>query len=92
MCSLGDKNMSKLVKKNVQIKPGDIYENCNFQPCICMGVDGDDVWGISLIDGSYPWSCSIAHCAIRKLTPQEAYTWKISGPPDFVVDKEHQWW
>ena len=61
------------------IKPGDIYEDCSHHPVLCIGVDvpgGDEVWGISLIDGSEPRSCSILHCGVRKLSVQEAWAIK----------------
>ena len=57
--------------------PGDIYEDCADHPCLCIGIDVDDdnIWGISLIDGSYPRSCSLDHCGVRKLTVEQA--WEI---------------
>ena len=36
------------------IKPGDIYEDCTYHPVLCTWRDGDEVAGISLIDGSRP--------------------------------------
>ena len=41
--------------------PGDIYEDVIYHPCLCVGVsvEEDELWGISLIDGSYPRNCSI---------------------------------
>lgn len=59
--------------------PGELYEDCSYHPCLCVGVDyeeGEDgIWGISLIDGSYPRCCSIFHCGVRKLSVEEA--WEI---------------
>jgi hypothetical protein len=39
---------------------GDIFEDCAFHPVLCLGADyqQNDLWGISLIDGTYPRSCS----------------------------------
>ncbi len=50
------------------IGPGDLYEDCGFHPVLCIYRDGDEVGGISLIDGSQPRACSIARCGVRKLT------------------------
>lgn len=63
-----------------QFAPGDIYEDCAEHPCLCIGVseEDDEIWGISLIDGSYPRACSLAHCGVEKLTPQEAWDRKKS--------------
>ena len=60
-----------------QFVPGDIYEDVFFHPCLCIGVSekDDEIWGISLIDGSYPRACSLANSAIEKLTVEEA--WQI---------------
>jgi hypothetical protein len=46
------------------------------------------VEGISLIDGSYPRQCGVPQCLVRKLTFQEAVTWKFSGPPDVPPEIE----
>jgi hypothetical protein len=78
------------------ISPGDIYEDCAYHPCVCLGVDGLEIWGISLVDGSHPRSCDIGACGIRKLTPEEAWVWKTRGPqevPDEApMSPERRWW
>ena len=69
--------MSRLDLHN--IKPGDIYEDSAYHPVLCVGVEtpgGDGIWGISLIDGSEPRSCSILHSGVRKLSVDEAWTIK----------------
>ena len=62
-----------------RFQPGDIYEDSAMHPCLCVEADyGDDeIWGISLVDGSYPRSCSLSHSGVRKLTVQEAWTRKL---------------
>jgi hypothetical protein len=62
---------------NMQFDPGDLYEDCAYHPCLCVGVSvaDDEIWGISLIDGSYPRSCSLNHCDVRKVGVEEA--WEI---------------
>lgn len=64
-----------------RIQPGDIYEDCAYHPCLCFGIgeeDGDiTVWGISLIDGSQPRSCSLNHCGVNKMTLEEAWQRKL---------------
>jgi hypothetical protein len=79
---------SRALKRRPGIRPGDIYEDCGFHPCLCylaepvrasrgwrclLRVQQDlDLSGISLLDGSRPRSCSTRHCAPRKLTLDQA--------------------
>lgn len=62
--------------------PGDIYEDAFGHPCICIEINlaDDTIWGISLIDGSYPRSCSLAHDDVRKLSVTEAWELKRNLP------------
>lgn len=55
--------------------PGDIYEDVLYHPCLAMGVseEDDEIWGVSLIDGSYPRCCSLTYSGIRKLSTEEAW-------------------
>jgi hypothetical protein len=78
------------------IRPGDLFEDCRFHPCLCIEGGSDDdltgVHGISLVDGT-PCGCSIEGCGLRKLTVDEAVQWKYEGPSD--VDHsliEVHWW
>lgn len=88
----------KHLKAKVAMKPGDIYEDCNYHPVLCIDIDyeADDIWGISLIDGSSPRSCSLLHCGVVKLTPEEAWKIKTEGPLDPAVREEipveKRWW
>ena len=85
-------------KKRLGLKPGDIYEDCAFHPVLCLGVDykNDEIWGISLIDGTYPRSCSLLRCGVRKLGLQEAWTSKLRGPavPEGrkAIPASKRWW
>ena len=78
------------------ISPGELYEDCSFHPCLCLRVDGDEISGVSLVDGSYPRACDIGACGVRKLTLEEAQTWKLSGPQDLddesKVSDSNRWW
>ncbi len=78
------------------VKPGQYYEDCSLHPCLCVRVDGDEVSGISLIDGSYPRSCSLNHCGVIGLTFEQAMDRKFYGPPHpddaSCIPKEHRWW
>jgi hypothetical protein len=58
-----------------EFAPGDIYEDAFYHPCLCVGASmkEDEVWGISLLDGSYPRSCSITYSHPRKLSVAEAW-------------------
>ena len=53
------------------IKPGDIYEDCAFHPVLCLEAYEDTVIGVSLIDASFPRNCSIRHCGVVKLAPED---------------------
>lgn len=62
------------------LKPGDLYEDPFFHPCLCVGIDDAGfAWGISLIDGSYPRSTDLYMSGLRRLTPEEAWEWKMKG-------------
>ena len=80
------------------IRVGDIFEDCAFHPVLCLGADykDDELWGISLIDGSYPRSCSFLHCGVRKLTADEAWSIKMHGPSDesdaALISSDRRWW
>lgn len=86
------------VHRRLAIKPGEIYESCSYHPVMCLGVNykTDSIWGVSLIDGSYPCSCSLLHCGIRKLSPKEAWQIKSSGPLDAEarekITPQNRWW
>ena len=60
------------MKTKQKFKIGDIYEDCAYHPVRCEEVDGDDISGVSLIDGSRPRSCSINHCGVVRLNDEEA--------------------
>ena len=86
------------VKAELQLSPGDLYEDCSFHPVICVEVDydRDEIFGISLIDGSYMRNCSLRFCGVHKLTIEEAWTIRRYGPPepqdkDRIVS-EKRWW
>lgn len=55
-----------------QIKPGDIYEDCNYHPVLCTENNEGDLFGVSLIDGTGPRGCSMFHCGVVKMTVAEA--------------------
>jgi hypothetical protein len=85
-------------EKSLKLKPGDIYEDCAYHPVVCLGVDynSEEIWGVSLIDGSYPRCCSLVHCGIRKLKPKEAWAIKSAGPLDAEdrkrINPKQRWW
>lgn len=56
-------------------KAGVIYEDCAYHPCLCINVsiEADEIWGVSLVDGSYPRSCSLWHCGVWKMTLADAW-------------------
>ena len=91
-------NALRRAKKQLDLKPGDIYESCSYHPVLCLGVDykSDSIWGISLIDGTYPHNCSLLHCGIKRLSPKMAWQLKIRGPADPQVceriSAKNRWW
>ena len=92
-----DKKMNRAFRQ-LRLKPGDIYESCSCHPVLCLGVDykRDEIWGVSLIDGTHPLSCSLLHCGVRRLTPKQAWEAKMHGPLDVEardrVAQERRWW
>jgi hypothetical protein len=92
-----DKRLVK-AKRQLRIKLGDIYESCRYHPVLCLGVNykEDSIWGVSLIDGSYPCNCSLVHCGVRKLTLKQAWQIKTHGPlaasARKQISKEARWW
>ena len=84
--------------EQLNIKVGDIYESCSYHPVLCLGVDykKDEIWGVSLIDGIYPISCSLLCCGVRKLSPKQAWEIKMHGPLDIEVrtgmSMQNRWW
>lgn len=75
------------------IDVGQIYQDCSYHPVLCTEVDGDDVAGISLVDGSTPRSCSISHCGVEVMSP-EAVRKIIVHREEFLKAEEafrHTW-
>lgn len=64
------------------IRNGDYYEDCFFHPCLCVSSEDGELIGVSLVDGSFPRSCHVVQCGVRKLTLEEAMHWKFFGPID----------
>ena len=86
------------VKAELHLAPGDLYEDCSFHPVVCVEVDSgrDEIFGISLIDGSYMRNCSLRFCGVRKLTIAQAWKIRRYGPADpqdqCRIPSEKQWW
>ena len=85
-------------RRTLRLKPGDLYEDCAYHPVLCLGVDyrRDEIWKISLVDGSYPRSCSLIFCGVRRITPKEAWSLRLKGPADAKdrarIKPERRWW
>ena len=84
--------MPEAVTHIVQINPGDLYEDSLRHPCLCVSKEGDEISGLSLVDGSFPRTENLKHVNIRKLTVQEAWQWRIGGPQDIELPLHQQWW
>jgi hypothetical protein len=84
--------MPTRVTSDSDIRPGDIYEDTFYHPCLCLGVVDGQAWGISLVDGSYPRSADLRVSGTSKLTLEEAWEWRTQGPRDVVLDPRRRWW
>jgi len=88
--------MTEHSAEEIAIEPGQIYEDCAFHPCLCLGSGDGYVWGISLIDGTQPRSCDLRMCGVRILSLAEAWQIKINGPtdPEAKTDypQDRKWW
>lgn len=74
------------------LKPGDLYEDTFYHPCLCVAVNNLLATGVSLVDGTYPRAADIGVSDVRKLTPAEAWHWRLHGPKDAEVSVEFRWW
>ena len=68
--------MPNLFSDQNLVRPGVIYEDGFWHPCLCLGVDEGVAWGVSLIDGSYPRSTDVLLGGIRELNLEEVMNWK----------------
>ena len=66
------------LEAELELSPGDLYEDSAYHPCLCVEVNysDDDIWGISLVDGSHPRACSLEHSGVRKINVHEAWLLK----------------
>lgn len=97
--SVIDTDGSPPVSSDGEFKPGDLYVDGVYHPCLCCGIDppsGDVIWGISLVDGVVPHAADIG--VAEKLDPYEAWVWRKGGPqgrlanvPEFF-SIERRWW
>jgi len=78
--------------ETVEIKVGEYYEDCSYHPCVCIRVDGDELFGISLVDGSAGRCCSIINCGVVKLSLKEACELRFYGPKDVEIPENERWW
>ena len=76
-------NTSELELALEKIGVGDIYLDCAYHPVVCEEANGDDITGVSMVDGSRPRSCSIKYCAPAKMTKEGAAivvaVWEAEG-------------
>lgn len=75
-----------MISRRPRLKVGGFYEDCGYHPCLCTAIEGDEITGISLVDGSIPRSCSIARCAPRPITAKEAIALRLDGPSQECKD------
>jgi hypothetical protein len=79
------------------IERGDFYEDCSYEPMLCVKSDypDDDLVGISLLSGRIG-SCSPMHCGPVKLTGEEAIhrrlNWRAFATARGLALKAHSVW
>ena len=66
--------MDEATVDNNQFFVGCIYEDCRFHPveATFVSVELDELRGTSLVDGSWPSSCSIVNCGPILLSSEQA--------------------
>lgn len=84
--------MPKSIRNELDLRPGDIYEDAFYHPCLCLGVRDGMAWGISLIDGSYDRNADLHAGSVRKLTLEEAWEWRRRGPRGIELEDRFRWW
>lgn len=67
----------KRLKSQRSFKPGDLYLDCAGHPVLCTESDGEQIGGISLVDGTWPRGCSILSCHPKRISIAQAL--KIKG-------------
>ena len=83
--------------KQDKIKVGEFYEDCAYHPVLCTKINGDNVEGISLVDGSFPRCCSIRNCGPKSISFKTAVRLKKYGPSKSKkehideLEKEGEW-
>ena len=72
-------NATRELEMKLGIHAGDIYEDSARHPCLCIEVDyeNDEIWGVSLVDGSHPRACSLLSSGVRKMALEEAWKRKL---------------
>jgi len=70
---------------------GDLYEDCAYHPVLCTHVsyEDDEIFGISLVDGSAPRGCSLEHCAVRKIDMEEALRLRTDRLGEMSLPRPH---
>ena len=84
--------MPKPINHITEIKAGEFYEDSLSHPCVCIAIEGTEIQGISLVDGTYPRSENIHYTTIRKLSITESWQWRLQGPEDKILSLYHRWW
>ena len=78
---LSDLWEANLERAKSDFKVGDIYEDGAYHPVLCTEVETEErdvcLYGISLIDGSHPRSCSVMHSGPIKFSVEEAWERKL---------------
>lgn len=80
------------ISSGLDLEIGEIYEDVFYHPCVCIGRSDYEVWGISLVDGSYPRTVDVKVSGIQKLSPEEAWRWRLSGPENPDTEVKNPWW
>jgi uncharacterized Zn-finger protein len=67
----------------IKIEVGDYYIDYKCHPNLCLEIDGENIEGVSLINGCVG-NCSLIHCEIEKVSFYEATEIKKNGPSEEI--------
>jgi len=74
------------------ISPGDFFEDTDLHPVVCLDSSGEDLFSVSLVDGSCRKHKSKDAIGLLKLSIADAIAWKFSGPGSKKDLISKPWW
>jgi hypothetical protein len=74
------------------IKPGDLFEDEDLHPVVCLDSSGENLFSVSLIDGTCREHKSKDTARLLRLSVADAIAWKFSGPGSKKELISKPWW